>query len=53
MTGHKTGVGKSFVIKDGKLVRVHKAVAGQPRRVKEAKAKREAEKWVSKSKPKT
>jgi hypothetical protein len=51
-SGHKIRVGK-MSLKDGKLVRVHKVVAGQPRRVKEAKAKREADKWTGKIKPKT
>jgi hypothetical protein len=50
MTGVKINLGKSVVIKDGKLVRVHKVVAGQPRKVKEAKASKQAAKWVAKSK---
>lgn len=50
MTGFRTAI-KNVRLKsdpDGKvhLVRVHRKVAGQPRRVLEAKAKREAGKWA-------
>jgi hypothetical protein len=46
-------LGRSVRIgKDGKLVRVTRVVAGQSRKVKEARAKRDAEKWVSKGKKK-
>jgi hypothetical protein len=50
--GHKIRVGNMRINpKTGKLERVHKVVAGQPRKVKEAKAKREAGKWTEKSRP--
>jgi hypothetical protein len=49
MAGHKIRVG-NMSLKDGKLVRVHKVVAGQPRKVKEARAAKDAAKWKGKSK---
>ncbi len=50
MTGFRTAI-KNVRLKsdpDGKvhLVRVHKLQAGKPRRVLEARAKREADKWA-------
>lgn len=49
MTGFRTAV-KNIRLKadpDGKvhLVRVHKKIAGQPRSVLEARAKRETDRW--------
>lgn len=50
MSGFRTAI-KNVRLKqdpDGRvhLVRVHRKVAGQPRRVLEAKASREADKWA-------
>jgi hypothetical protein len=50
MTGHRINLGKSVRVKDGKIVRTTRAVAGQPRKVAEARAAKEAAKWKGKSK---
>ena len=50
MTGRTISLGKTVKIKDGKIIRATRAIAGQSRRVKEARAAKEAAKWSEKSK---
>jgi hypothetical protein len=51
MTGRQIRVGNMRINpKTGKWERVTRVVAGQPRKVKEARAAKEAAKWKGKSK---
>jgi hypothetical protein len=51
-SGHRITLGKSVTIKDGKIVRTTRVIAGQPRKVAEARAAKDAAKWVAKGKRK-